>query len=292
MRPSKFAYTTPESIVLQLDKANNGSLDPDSLADYNDLYANSLKYCYQASAYITKVTGRVFVPFKETRNYYHSELRETGNLRRGRLDLGEDLFVLSSVTWADVELSAADYLPLPVNALPYDSLRFSPSANLSFTPSDFASKTTVSGTWGYHVNVSDAYTTVSTSITLANSTDTVITVTDASLYETLQLVSCESELMLITGRTTDPTNTLTVERGVNGTTAAAHTAQPLRRFNVMPDIALCATRLASFLYERRNSVGNVVQVGDGSVILDTLPTAVKETLDRYTRRTWGSVTGS
>lgn len=291
MRPSRFSYTTPESVSLQLDKADSGSLDTNSLADYADLYANVTKYCYQASAYITKMTGRMFVPYRASRDYPHHELAETADFRRGRIALGEDLFVLSSISWDEVALNATDYRLLPVNSLPYDSVRFSPSAGLSFTPSDFDASTVVTGTWCYHVNVSDAYTTVSTAITLANSTDTTITVIDASLYETLQLASCESELMLITARDTDA-NTLTVERGVNGTTAAAHTTQPLRRFNVMPDIALCATRLAAFLYERRNSVGNVIQVGDNSVVIDALPTAVKETLERYTRRAWGSVTGS
>lgn len=287
MRPSRFAYTTPEAIVLQLDKANSGALDATSLIDYTDLYNNALVYCVQASAYITTMTGRLFVPYKDDRDYYHSELSAAGAIRWGRMSLDEDLFVLSSMTWNGVAVSASDYLLTPANSLPYDGVRFNPAANLAFTPSDFTAKTTFSGTWCFHTNVSAAYTTVSTSVTM-DEDDTSITVLDASLYQTLQLVKCEDELLLIAARDEDA-NTLTVERGMNGTTAAAHTAQPLRRFNVMPDVALAATRLAAFLYEKRNAVGNL-QIGDTSVILDALPQAVKEVIARYTRRTWASVT--
>lgn len=288
MRPSIVCYTTPEAIALQLDKADPGNLPAADQAAYNDFFANVNKYCREASAYITSVTDRIFVPYKYDREYPHRELYETGGLKYGRMGLGEDLFVLNSVSWLNVTLSATDYRPLPVNTLPYDSVRFSSSANLSFTPSDFSASTIVSGTWGYHTNVSDAYTTVSTAITLANATDTTITVLDASLYQTLQYVKCESELMLITARN-ETTDILTVARGVNGTTAAAHTAQALQRFNVLGDVAMCATRLVAYLYQKRNDVGNAVMMPDGSVNWGNIPKIIDDIQVRYTRSTWDSV---
>lgn len=78
---------------------------------------------------------------------------------------------------------------------------------------------------------------------------------------------------------------LTVQRGVNGTTAVAHSAVPLSRWNIIPDMKLCATRLVAYLYTRRNDIG-VVQYADGSLLIDKMPTAVKETLEMYTRRIW------
>ena len=289
MRPAIFTYTTPEAVILQLDKANpNVALPNPNQAQYNDLFANVYSYCKSASAYITTVTGRLFVPYRDDRAYYHEDLAETGAYINGRMALGEDLFVLNSIDWNGTTLSTTDYRLMPINALPYDALRLNGGSNLAFTPGDFEAVTTVSGWWGYHTNVSDAYTTLSTSITLANGTATSVTVTDSSLYKTLEYVKCESELMQITALV-DAT-TLTVTRGMNGTTAAAHTAQPLARFNVVPDVALAATRMVAYFYQRRNDVGAAIMLPDNSVNWGTMPHIIEDIVEKYTRRVWGSVT--
>lgn len=287
MRPSTIYYTTPDAVILQLDKANpTVSPNPDNAA-FNDLYANVSVYCAQASSYITQVTGRVFVPYIQTRDYYHSDIRERGLMRYGRLTLEEDLLSVTSITWADATVNTADYLLLPVNTRPCDSVRFSPQASLPFHPSDITTKCSITGTWGYVTNMADLYTTVDASVTLANASITSLTVADASLYPVLSYVACESEMMLITARNTT-TDVLTVTRGVNGTTAVAHSAQALRRVNIVPAIALAATQLVAYLYQNRTSSG-AIQLPDGSVLFDKLPLAVKDTLEMYTRRVWSSV---
>lgn len=52
---------------------------------------------------------------------------------------------------------------------------------------------------------------------------TSLTPADATMFENGDVIKVESELMLVVGRTTDGT-TITVSRGYDGTTAAAHTA--------------------------------------------------------------------
>lgn len=57
----------------------------------------------------------------------------------------------------------------------------------------------------------------------ATNNATSITPVDATMFENGDVIKIENELLLVTGRTTDGT-TITVSRGYDGTTAAAHTA--------------------------------------------------------------------
>lgn len=283
-------FTTPEAVILQLDKANPNITPNPSNPAYNDFFAFVRRTCREASEYIENQTDRTFVPYRDDREYFHRDLADDDLLRYGRMGLLEDMLVCNTVTWEGGALetqivSPTYYRFMPVNVCPSITIRFDMSRVPTFVPQDFNATTTISAWWGYHSNLSAAYTVMQTAFTCTeNETDVTVTPGTGVLYETFQYLRCEDELMLITAIDTDD-DTLTVERGVNGTTAVAHAAVELKRWNVIPDMALCATRLVAYLYQKRNEIG-VVQYADGSTVIDKMPPAVKETIELYTRRVW------
>lgn len=278
--------TTPEAVARQLNTVNPDGSVPAAITDaatgqYTNFYAYVTDLCHQASDYIMAYCDRSFVPYVATLELPYRDIR----VRGGRVPLSEDLMVLSSFSWGDSAFSASDYRLYPANVLPAQTIVVNTSST-TFGAVSVAWDTAyaITGTWGYHDNLVQAYTTIQAAFT-STSNETTITVTDASQFETLQYLRAESELMQVTAiNTTD--DELTVVRGVNGTTAAAHTAVPLQRFNVIPAIALCATRLVAYLYQKRTDVGGTVAFQDGTIVLDALPLIVRQTLNTYRRSIW------
>jgi uncharacterized protein YukE len=140
--------------------------------------------------------------------------------------------------------------------------------------------------WGYHRDYDNAYSDVET-VTI-DSSNTALSVTDASVYETRQYLKIEDELLQITARDAN-TNTLTVKRGVNGTTAVAHTSQTASAYSAMQDVQTAVERIATWLEINRTTGNNVVEFGDGSVVLDQMPTAVQKTIQKYRRIRMGAI---
>lgn len=285
--------TTREDVRNQLMRADLNGTDP---APVNSEDADFVEYVDSAihsmSKAISLATHRVFVPYKDTKFWYFSDskfLRNfLGTTYEPQLSLNEDLLVTSSITWDGSVLSASYFRELPYNELPYYAILFD-RANLPSYGSDFDTSLQVAGIWGYHTNLNLAWETVSASVTLANATVTSLTVSDASLYKTWQYIRIEDEYLQITARN-ESTEVLTVRRGVNGTTAAAHTTQACQVFKPLPDIELAATRLVCYAYVHRNDRGNQVEVlPDGTVNLNTVPLMVQQTLRNYQKHSWGAV---
>lgn len=283
--------STREDVTEQLEKANPGSGVPAPVtADYADFVAYVDRAIHAASQYISRMTERVFVPYKDTRNYYFNEICRNGEYDTSggitTLKLGEDLLVTSSLTWDGSVLSASYYRERPSNALPYQSILFDRD-NLPAIGTDFDDCIAIVGTWGYHDNTSQMYTEVDSSVTLANGTVTSLTVTDAALYRVWQYIKIEDELLQITARN-ETTDVLTVKRGVNGTTAAAHAAQACSVYNPVEDVRIAATRLAAWAYNNRTDLGTQLILTDGSAIRNEIPAFVNETITRLKRYTFAS----
>lgn len=285
MYPS--SLTTVEAVIRQLSKADPGATISPALSQYQDFYRYMVDLIPQVSAYIEGECDRSFVPYKEDKTLYFADL--TGGMydaRRRFLWLPDDLLVLNSTAWDGTTLAVTDYRLESTDGGSAWAVRFNPSAALAWS-SDFNDGIVISGVWGAHDNLSRMWTTVDASVPIADTTTTTVTVAASSAYEVLQYIRNESEYMQITNKPS--ATTLTVLRGVNGTTAAAHTAQPLQTFMPVQDIRMAATRLAAFFYEKRTDVGGVVTVGDASFRLDSMPPAVKETINRRRRLTFGTV---
>lgn len=269
--------TTFAAVNRQLAKADPGATPSAAQSEYANYFAYLRDILYSSGAWLSRYVERTFVPERYTDTFYFADLTRT-QMARGDLTLRDDVLELHAVTWDGAELANTSYRMLDATLQTSRILRFSPQASLSVNASDFSAGVEVDATWCFHAFAPDAWTQVDASVTLANTTATSISVTDGTAYEVLQYLRCEDELMHITAISS---NTLTVRRAVNGSTAAAHTAQPLERFNVQADIALAATRIAAFLYERRTAVGNVAQVLSGAVVMDALPDEAKTIINYY-----------
>jgi hypothetical protein len=279
------ALTTVEAVGRQLKKADPAAALTPQQAQYDDFYDYMSDIVPQVSDYITGQCERSFVPYKEDKTLYFSDLSRDGlydSLRRF-LWLPDELLVVSSVTWNGTALAATDYRLITDDGAAARGMTFnsSPSVPLAWS-SAFNDGIIISGIWGCHDNISVMWSTVDSSVTIANSTTTTITVAASVSYEIWQYLRCESEYMQVIDKPTS--TTITVIRGVNGTTAAAHTSQPLQAYVPVKDIRMAATRMAAFMYEKRTDVGGTVQIGEASFRLDEMPPAVKEAINR--RRKW------
>jgi len=272
------ALTTFAAVNRQLAKADPGVTPSPAQSEYDDYFAYLRDLIYESGAWLSRYTGRTFVPERYTDTFYFVDLERNRRMVRGDLALRDSVLELHTVTWDDTELAFTSYRMVDDTLQTSSLLRFSSQASLAFNTGDFNAGIEIDASWCFHAHVPVAYTTIDSNVSLANATVTTISVTSGAAYEVLQYLRCEEEMMHITGISG---NTLTVERGKNGTTAAAHAAQPLQRFNVQSDVQLAATRVVAFLYERRTAVGNVSQVLDGSVVMDALPSEVVQVINFY-----------
>ena len=156
-------------------------------------------------------------------------------------------------TWAD-----SDYLPDPANAdptgghdlaAPYTKLAADTEAGgRSGFPSGMR-RVSVSGQWGYWRRLRSASESLSAR---ADAVQQTLTISDGMDVEAGHTILVDSEQMYATGRGKDG---LRVERGVNGTTAAAHEANaPIRIYEYPGPISEAALIQAARLWKRRDSV--------------------------------------
>lgn len=126
-----------------------------------------------------------------------------------------------------------------------------------------APKIYVTGIWGWNQDYSNAFDSVDTvQDNPLSASATTITVSDADgadldgftpRFSPGNLIRIESELIDITGVNTT-TNVLTVRRGVNGTTAAAHVqTTAIAVYRVDERVDRIAARQAGLLYARRGA---------------------------------------
>lgn len=201
------------------------------------------------SRQIDQHCGRWFYPVTQTR-YYTAR-------RRDRV-LVDDLLAVTSIktdgdgdrtyetTWA-----ATDYDLEPVNAPnasppePYWEIRTTPEGAYSFpgTPRGVQ----VVGRWGYY---DQRVTSTATANAIASTSATSITVSDGTAFEIGQTILIDSEQMYISGIAT---NTLTVARGVNGTTAATHAGGAAIQVYTYPIVSEAALFQAGLTFSARSA---------------------------------------
>lgn len=119
---------------------------------------------------------------------------------------------------------------------------------------------TITGTWGWHDDWDNAFVATSIMVTagIDNAvTEFVVTAAEGVLFSPGNMILLDSEYMEVTGVSTD---TLTVIRGVNGSTAAAHLVNaPVSILSIPEDIQRVTARQAAGLKARIGSF-SVVQI--------------------------------
>jgi hypothetical protein len=268
-------YTTPKLILDQLHKADTGA-DETTEEKFDEDWDLIRRYCWAYSRTIESQTNCTFVPYYATKNkYFGTEIR-AGNFAYQqdtgiyRLDLWEDLLSVDSITWDGTAITSSEYRLVGENssadAYPYARILFDASEMPDYD-TDFDTAIVIAGEWGVHDNSTSAYTDVTTlAAAISSTTATTIELADdgALLFQIYQYIKIDDELMLITDleNTTAPANdTLTVQRGVNGYTAATHDdASTISRWNVVYDVQELGTRMCAYFYGKRDDTGEVINI--------------------------------
>jgi hypothetical protein len=223
--------------------------------------------------------GLSFIPYLDTKEWTTQDLIESGFyilvLNANRLyfqdfllELDELSFFGTTLTEFDFDDATGEYILQPRRDFPYTQVDIQLNG-VAVTTTGTTQRITVEGFWGYHTDPAQLYVaTADTSVTLATASTTTITVAAIAAYETWQYIRIEDEIMLITARSG---TALTVERGVNGTTAAAHTSKPITIIKPPRDIQSLAVYFAALAYENRNTL-----VGDIE-----FPDRYQKIVDRY-----------
>lgn len=203
---------------------------------------------------------QVFAPLVESR-----KLRIQGydvNSYDGTLRLNEALLALSGVTLGSSALT--DVEAWPTGVTPVDYLRLTGCCDASWyrDPTCAANGgpllVTVAGTWGIHRDWANAWLAVDAlAAAIVDGAALTFTVADAdgvdpygvapriSVGDLLRIDSEYVEVGSVSG------NTVTVRRGVNGTTAATHLiSTPVYRFEVEDEIKYATARQAGLMYSR------------------------------------------
>lgn len=243
--------------------------------------AQVLDFIRAASKAMDNACNRHFYPLIETRYF---DVPGGGglpvdmfdNMKGGgfRLPLtfDEDLLEVTTLTNGDgTTIASNQYLLDPYNHTPYYQLKIKRSSSVAWmvnTDGDFERVVSVLGVWGFHEDYGNAWVSTTTlSAAIVSTSATTTTVPTGTIYAG-QLLKIDSEYIYCSAVSTGATDTLTIVRGVNGSTAATHLiSAPVYVWNVGEHIANICKRAAAGLYKiKSNPVGDEVVI-DGQSFL-------------------------
>lgn len=275
-------FTTYEQVNEQLKPNNNVDLSNDQ--------AVILSYIRDASNMVNEWCKRTFVPYVKSDAKAHYELSPYRVQ-----ELPDDTLSLTTLTdTAGATVTASTYRLRDIynglNGYPYRYIAFSNTANFATTDSDgFRPAFTVDGIFGYsnqaYANAWQATTTLDGA--LSDTTGTSVTVTSSAGIEIPHYIRVGTEFMRVTAIAS---NTLTVDRGVNGSTATTHDNEAqVDVWQVVEPVRLACTRLSAWLYMSRQDEFQSVTFQDGTVATVSFPNLVKKALKPYYKPIYESV---
>lgn len=288
------AFCTLNQVLTQygLTDAATIDIDPETQAVIDNLDTGQKillkQLIYDASDEIIIDYQRMFVPFvnaytvRPSMKAAWSNWRyENGILRYYLQDLAyADLLSLSAVS-VDGSTITDSYYRLEGNA-PYDAITFdSTGVTLS---SGFSSNAVLTGTWGYHENPAMLWRSIGTlQANLSDSaTSFVATAGTVAEFETFQYLKIESELLFVTNVLSIEPYTVTVERGVRGSTAAAHVSTTaISAYRQMPIVIKATRRRVINLMQKRAELANILQTGETTFEISSEDIDLPESLIRY-----------
>jgi hypothetical protein len=241
----------------------------------DDLFIESL--LEEASRFIDDETCRTFYPRVETHYLDTPDCRE--------LWLDDDLLEIIDVTNGDdSSLDDSSYFLIPRNATPYYAIRIIATADETFeldSTGNAEGVIEVEGIWGYHTNYSQRAwmtgSTVNSGAVTAAATSFVIV--SGTLFDVDQIIRLDDELARITATAYDDSTTyttLTIARGENGSTAAAHDdSSTVYIWQTHPPAKTACRAIVQNEYKKRhgaNTEGAATITGAGVVITpDSIP---------------------
>ena len=235
-----------------------------------------------ASRYIDSKTLRTFYPRVETRYYSVPD-----NSRQLKLD--DDLLAVITLTNGDdTTLASTEYNLIPKNNPPHFAIKMKEASSYYWTyDSDGNTEWVIGvlGIWGYHDYYSQRAWSTGSDINMStglNATATGLVVDSVANFSADNIIKCENEIMRATGTSTG-TQTVTVVRGENGSTAAAHSDDTsVTIWEPIADIREACLMIAGNYYKRRfgeNATSETVITSGGVVITPRdVPGLAAETL--------------
>ena len=168
----------------------------------------------------------------------------------------------------------ADFWLMPYNSAPKTILKLNEDTTKGF---DAGQQTlSILGSWGYTADTVS----VTTSDAIGSTTATSASVTSATDLGPAQTILIDSEQLYITAISG---NTLTVERGVNGTTGATHSTVTVYRYDYPELVVQAALDLAKIVFRDRD-LGAVTTIGSGDAAITSAAGEINSilmTLDQY-----------
>lgn len=254
-------------------------------------------YCRAASLAWDRHTKRRFWPLVATRHYDYPG--------PWRLRLDDDLLEVTTLTNGDGETltESTHYYLYPLSEYPKWRIDIRRDVREVFQYKSTAQRQiSVAGIWGFHDDWGNAWADSGDAVADAggvNASATSITVTDVDgadawglqpRFKADTLVKIDSEYLWVTATNTTA-NAITVVRGVNGSTAAAHDAGAgIYTYQPPQDVVHAITRWVMYMYDQKDTGvyettampgAGVIQVPQG------IPKDVRLAMEGYTRRRVG-----
>lgn len=191
----------------------------------------------RASRWLEGATRRVFIPEYGARTFDAPD--------SARLWLYDDLDTVVSIVDAAGALAVSDYVLQPDNTLPKAIVELVGGRSWTFGTSR-RQAITITGWWGYRTTLA----TVGALASALTSSATSLTLAGCQAGWMLKIGSELLHVSAVSGAT------VTVERGQNGTTAAAHdSAAAISRYVVDPTVADVTAMVAAAFYAARANPG-------------------------------------
>jgi len=153
-----------------------------------------------------------------------------------------------------------DYVLWPFNGFP--KLRIDTLSGGSYSHNKIPRGYEIVGEWGHGDGTSDPTRATAVTGTVADAASTSLAISVSAGLEAGQTISIGSERMFVSAVAT---TTATVERGVNGSTAAAHTAAAISVYEYPQHISQTALWAASKAFKDIRSAGVAMQSVAGEV---------------------------
>ena len=234
------------------------------------------------SRVIDKWCRRWFYVKSDTR-YYPGALKQ--------LWVTDDLLVITTIkldfdsdgTFEET-MAATDYFLMPHNDFPKNYLELNPQGNYSTFAKNQPKGVEIVGFFGYGTGLTATPYVTSTTTTneALDISETGVDVVDGTQIKPGQTILVESEQMYVTEVAA---NTLTVQRGVNGTTAATHdTAKTVFVYEYPKAVSEACIMTAAKFWKRRDSAfGTVIGFPEfgGVEIIRGMDPDVKDLLSPY-----------
>ena len=227
------------------DYCGGGTFGPLTESRYYDIGKGNLRHSYQPSVYGSTAgeigNGSALVNSIPLDGWLISTSAVTAYGQTARTD-----------TTSLSQGYGSDYWLLPYNSNPKTIFQMNEDSANSLSAGQ--QTLLITGQWGYS---SDTLS-VTTSDAIGSTTATSVSVTSGTNLSPAQTILIDSEQMYITAISG---NTLTLERGVNGTTAATHSGgATVYRYDYEPVIAQTCKDLAKIVFRDRD-LGRVDAIG-------------------------------